>query len=65
MERIARSSDLSAAELQILRRIVAASFVGKRTVSQAHGDRLSALGLIHCAMGGLMPTSAGRIVSRF
>lgn len=64
MEKIARGSDLSARELRTLRSIVAHSFVSRGAVGQLERTKLLALGLIHCTMGGVTPTPAGRIVAR-
>ncbi len=64
MEKIARGSDLTAPELRTLRAIVAHSFVSRGAVGQLERTNLLALGLIHCAMGGVMPTPAGKIVAR-
>jgi hypothetical protein len=64
MEKIVRGSDLSADELQTLREIVLRSFLSRGAMSQSSRERLSSLGLVHCAMGGVMPTPAGRIAAR-
>jgi len=64
VQQIARASDITAGELQALRRVVAESFVSRATLTRLQIDRLSSLELVHCAMGGVMPTPAGRIVSR-
>jgi hypothetical protein len=64
MQQIAKASDITLAEMQALRRVVAQSFVSKGTLTQLQRDHLSSLGLIHCAMGGVMPTPAGRMVVR-
>ena len=64
LERIARGSDLSLAELSALREIVANSFMSRNAVAPAPRSRLLALGLISQAMGGLVVTPAGRIVAR-
>jgi hypothetical protein len=47
-----------------LRLIVQHSFMSKSVLSAAHRARLIELGLIQAAMGGLLPTSAGRICAR-
>jgi hypothetical protein len=64
MEKIVRGSDLSADELQTLREIVLRGFLSRGAISQNQRGRLSLLGLVHCAMGGVMPTPAGRITAR-
>jgi hypothetical protein len=50
--------------MSALRAIVGSSFTSRSHVNPALQQRLIALGLIHYAMGGLMPTPAGRIVAR-
>jgi hypothetical protein len=47
-----------------LRLIVEHSFMSKSVLSTAHRTRLIELGLIQSAMGGLLPTSSGRICAR-
>jgi hypothetical protein len=47
-----------------LRGIVAGSFTPSGHVNLAQRERLLELGLIQRAMGGLMPTPAGRILAR-
>jgi hypothetical protein len=47
-----------------LRLIVEHSFMSKSVLSNADRTHLIALGLIRGAMGGLLPTSAGRICAR-
>ncbi len=64
MERIPTKPDLSSAEMGSLREIVARSFIGARTIPLLRKVRLLELGLISNAMGGLMPTPAGRMVAR-
>lgn len=64
MQQIARASDLTVAEMQTLRRVVAQSFVSRGALNPRHRDRLSSLALVTCAMGGVTPTPAGRIVAR-
>ena len=64
MHQIATASDITRAEMQTLRRIVAESFVSKGTLIRTQRDRLTSLGLIHYALGGVMPTSAGRMAAR-
>jgi hypothetical protein len=51
-------------DLQALREIVARSFVSRATLTPGQRKRLSSLGLVNCAMGGVMPTPAGKIVAR-
>jgi hypothetical protein len=64
VQQIAKASDITICELQALRRVVAESFVSRATLTRLQIDRLSSLELVYCAMGGVMPTPAGRIVSR-
>jgi hypothetical protein len=64
MQQIARGTDLTFEEMRALRHIVARSFVSRSTVTQVQRDRLASLGLINCAMGGMMPTPAGKIAAR-
>lgn len=64
MARILLSSDLDSGEIASLRDIVARSFVGAGTIPPARKARLLELGLISNAMGGLIPTPAGRIAAR-
>jgi hypothetical protein len=64
MERIPRASELTQSEIWFLRRIVASSFTPGNQIDPQSRLRLIELGLIQRAMGGLMPTPAGRIVSR-
>jgi hypothetical protein len=47
-----------------LRRVVANSFTPGGHVNRLQQEHLIELGLIQCAMGGLMPTPAGRIAAR-
>ena len=65
MDRIPSAAELSREELISLRAIVARSFVPGRHIDPEQRARLLQLGLIQSAMGGLMPTPAGKIVSRF
>ena len=62
MNRMPNRSDLTEDEYSSLR-LVAKGFM-TRTIPSAHRLRLVQLGLIHDAMGGLMPTPAGTIVAR-
>ena len=64
MTRIPTALDLSGTELLLLRDIVANSFMPARQAMQRDVARLVALELVQSAMGGLMPTPAGRIVAR-
>jgi len=64
VEQISRASDITIVEMQALRRVVAQSFVSRGTITQSQRTRLSSLALIYCAMGGVMPTPAGRIAAR-
>jgi len=64
MDRIPSARDLTAEEMASLRRIVGSSFTPNGQINALEMKRLIALGLIHSAMGGLMPTPAGRIVAR-
>ena len=64
MDRVPRASELTTPQLMSLRRIVAGSFTPRRQVDPDHATRLLELELIHIAMGGILPTPAGRIVSR-
>jgi hypothetical protein len=50
--------------MSALRAIVGSSFTSRSHVNPLQQKRLIELGLIHYAMGGLMPTPAGRIVAR-
>ena len=62
MNRMPTRSDLTLAEHSSLC-LVAKGFMS-RAIAPAHRTRLVQLGLIQDAMGGLMPTPAGRIVAR-
>jgi hypothetical protein len=64
MERIPRAQELTPDELSSLRSVVAGGFTPSGQINQLQRRRLVELGLIQCAMGGLMPTPAGRIVAR-
>jgi hypothetical protein len=62
MIRFPTRSELTPAEFSSLCQ-VAKGFMG-RTIPSGHIKRLVELGLIQDIMGGLMPTPAGRMVSR-
>jgi len=64
MERIPRAHELTSDEMRALRGIVTGSFTPSGQVNLFQRQRLLELGLIQCAMGGLMPTPAGRILAR-
>jgi hypothetical protein len=64
MHRLPNAADLTASEFNVLRGIVARSFTPTGQINRAHSARLMELGLVQCAMGGLMPTPAGRMASR-
>ena len=64
MERIPRAQELTADEMNSLRGVVARGFTPGGQINRFQRTRLLELGLIQCAMGGLMPTPAGRIVAR-
>jgi hypothetical protein len=64
MQRIPSRLDLDSREMASLRDVVARSFVGALTIPASQKARLLELGLISNAMGGLIPTPAGRIVAR-
>jgi len=64
MQRMPTKAELTSSEFSLLREIVARSFLSSRPVSALHRKRLVELGLVLDAMGGLMPTPAGRIVAR-
>ncbi len=64
LDRIPNAGDLTPGEMASLRLIVAHSFMSKSVLSTAHRTRLIELELIQSGMGGLMPTSAGRICAR-
>ena len=65
MDRLPNAADLTASELKSLRSIVTRSFTPRGQVGRLEILRLLELGLIQDALGGLMPTPAGRIASRF
>ncbi len=64
MQRIPSAGELTREELRLLRAVVANSFVPVNQMSRESRLRLIDLGLIQNAMGGLMPTPSGKIVSR-
>jgi len=64
MDRFPRAQELTSDEFASLRRVVANSFTPSGHVNQLQQKHLIELGLIQCAMGGLMPTPTGRIVAR-
>jgi hypothetical protein len=64
VDRIPNAACLSQGELRSLRSIVGASFTPNNQIHHQHRLRLIELGLVQCALGGLLPTPAGRIVSR-
>jgi hypothetical protein len=64
MDRIPNAGELSSEEFQALRSIVGGNFTPRGSVNALQQNRLIALGLVHYALGGLMPTPAGRIVAR-
>jgi hypothetical protein len=64
MNRLPNAGDLTASELKSLRGIVARSFTPSGQVGHLERARLIELGLVQRALGGLMPTPAGRMASR-
>jgi hypothetical protein len=64
MDRVPRASELTHPELMLLRAIVTRSFYPVRQLDPRLLARLLELELVHRGMGGVMPTPAGRIVSR-
>jgi hypothetical protein len=64
MDRIPNARDLTPDEMKALRSVVSSSYVLSSHINAEHRSRLITLGLIHYAMGGLMPTPAGRVVAR-
>jgi hypothetical protein len=64
MEQLSRRTDLSASEWMSLRAIVSASFMSRGSLPAETRARLVEMGLIQNAMGGVMPTPAGRIAAR-
>jgi hypothetical protein len=65
IQRIPSALEITADELRILRAILTHSFMPANQVDLQTRSRLLELDLIQCALGGLMVTPAGRIVSRF
>jgi hypothetical protein len=63
MNRLPSAEELTSAEFMSLL-LVARSFTSRGVIPRAHQARLTELGLIQAAMGGLMATPAGRMVSR-
>jgi hypothetical protein len=64
MDRLPNAADLTAAQFHALRGIVARSFTPIGQINRDDGARLVELGLVQRAMGGWMPTPAGRMASR-
>jgi hypothetical protein len=64
MDRIPRAQELTPDEMNSLRSVVAGGFTPDSQINRLQRKRLLELGLIQCAMGGLLPTPAGRIVAR-
>lgn len=64
MDRIPRQHELTSEEISALRSVVAGSFTPSGHINRFQQERLLQLGLIRRAMGGLMPTPAGRILAR-
>ena len=64
MDRIPARSELSEPEMNSLRVIVAQSFMSRGSLPAERRARLVALGLVQNALGGVVPTPAGRIVAR-
>ena len=64
MDRIPRQHELTSEEISALRSVVAGSFTPSGHINRFQRERLLQLGLISCAMGGLVPTPAGRILAR-
>jgi hypothetical protein len=65
MDRIPSAAELSRDEMISLRAVVVRSFVPASQMNPHQRARLIQRGLIQSGMGGLMPTPAGKIVSRF
>ncbi len=63
MNRLPGADELTSAEFMSLL-LVAPGFMSKSAIPKAHQARLTELGLIQPAMGGLMATPAGRMVAR-
>jgi hypothetical protein len=64
MQRIPTARDVTPDELILLREIVARSFIPGNQIDPSRKARLLELELVQFALGGLMPTPAGRIVAR-
>jgi hypothetical protein len=64
MDRLPNAADLTATQFAALRGIVSRSFTPTGQINRADGARLVELGLVQRAMGGWMPTPAGRMASR-
>jgi hypothetical protein len=64
VDRIPRAHELTPEEMGALRRVVANSFTPGGQINRIQRERLLELGLISSAMGGLVPTPAGRILAR-
>ncbi len=65
MDRIPSGLELSYEEMTSLRAIVVRCFTPTAQVNAQQRARLLQLGLIQKSLGGLMPTPAGKIASRF
>jgi hypothetical protein len=63
MDRLPGADELTSAEFKSLL-LVARGFMSRGAIPKAHQARLEELGLIQLALGGLMATPAGRMVSR-
>ncbi len=63
MNRLPGADELTAAEFMSLL-LVAPGFISRSAIPRAHRARLTMLGLIQPALGGLMATPAGRMVAR-
>jgi hypothetical protein len=64
LQRIPSAGELTREEMRLLRAVVSNSFVPANQMSRESRLRLTDLGLIQNAMGGLIPTPSGKIVSR-
>ncbi|HWD48700.1 MAG TPA: hypothetical protein VG309_02160 [Rhizomicrobium sp.] len=64
VDRIPNASDLTVEEMAALRLVVDHSFMSRASLPKARRERLLELGLIADAMGGVMPTLAGRMAAR-
>jgi hypothetical protein len=63
MNRLPSAEDLTSPQFKSLE-LVAAGFTSRRAIPPDHLARLVELGLIQSAMGGLVITPAGRMVTR-